>query len=144
MSCYAKWCDDVMLCKMMFMPKTHTHTPIVEYTTSLPLIFRLHRLFFGVSALTFRCKFCILLGTSFELLRLLFQRYSRWLFALRLIFRRYLALHSLWNNFWVENLHCAPLGTTSCSFGKLKLRSLERLFVASMILVMWFFSPAFP
>jgi hypothetical protein len=41
----------------------------------LPFIFRLHRLFFGVSALTFRCKFCILLGTSFELLCLLFQRY---------------------------------------------------------------------
>jgi hypothetical protein len=41
----------------------------------LSFIFRLHRLFFGVSALTFRCKFCIPLGTSFELLRLLFQRY---------------------------------------------------------------------
>jgi hypothetical protein len=32
---------------------------------SLSFIFRLHRLFFGVSALTFRCKFCIPLGTSF-------------------------------------------------------------------------------
>jgi hypothetical protein len=42
---------------------------------SLPFIFRLHRLFFGVSALTFRCKFCIPLETSFELLRLLFRRY---------------------------------------------------------------------
>jgi hypothetical protein len=49
----------------------------VEYTISLPLIFWLHRLFFGVSALTFRCKFCIPLGTSFELFRLLFRRYSR-------------------------------------------------------------------
>jgi hypothetical protein len=38
---------------MVFMPKTHTHTPIVEYTISLSLIFRLHRLFFGVTALTF-------------------------------------------------------------------------------------------
>ena len=137
-----------MLCKMMwwcyamrkwyFVPKTHTHIPIVEYTIFLPLIFRLHRLFFGVSALTFRCKFCIPLGTSFELLRLLFRRYSRWLFALRLIFRRYLALHSLWNDFWAENLHCAPLGTTFCIFGKLTLRSVERLFVALEILVMWF------
>ena len=69
---------------------------------SLLFIFRLHRLFFGVSALTFRCKFCIPLGTSFELLRL--------------IFRRYLALHSLRNDFWAENLRCAPLGTTFCSF----------------------------
>jgi hypothetical protein len=126
------WCNmmyDVMLCKMIFVPKTHI--PIMKYTISLPFIFRLHRLFFGVSALTFRCKFCIPLRTSFELLRLLFRRYSRWLFALRLIFRRYLALHSLWNNFWAENLHCAPFGTTFCSFGKLTLCSLERLFVAS-------------
>jgi hypothetical protein len=119
MLCYVKWCDNVMLCKMIFMPKTHTHTPIVEYTISLPLIFRLHRLFFGVSALTFRCKFCIPLGTSFELLRLLFRRYSRWLFALRLIFQRYLALHSLWNDFWAENLHCAPLGMTFVSSANL-------------------------
>jgi hypothetical protein len=125
----------------MFMPKTHTHTPIVKYTISLSLIFRLHRLFFGVSTLTFCCKFCNSLGTSFELLRLLFRRYSRWLFALRLIFRRYLALHSLWNDFWAENLHCAPLSTTFCSFSTLTLRSLERLFIASVILVMWFLSP---
>ena len=58
-----------------------THTSEASSTTfiplgiteiSLPLIFRLHRLFFGVSALTFRCKFCIPLGTSFELLHLYF------------------------------------------------------------------------
>jgi hypothetical protein len=128
-----------MLCKMISVPKTHI--PTVEYTISLPFIFRLHRLFFGVSALTFRCKLCIPLGTSFELLRLLFRWYSRWLFALRHIFRRYLALHSLWNDFWAENLHCAPLGTTFCSFGILTLRSLERLFVASVKLIIWFLAP---
>jgi hypothetical protein len=65
----------------------------------LPLIFRLHRLFFGVSALTFRCKpplgasspsisaestfifrckLCIPLGTTFELLLVFFS----FLFAL--------------------------------------------------------------
>ena len=33
-----------------------THIPTVEHTISLPFIFRLYRLFFGVSALTFRCK----------------------------------------------------------------------------------------
>jgi hypothetical protein len=44
--------------------------PLGMTEVSLPLIFRLHRLFFGVSALTFCCKFCIPLGTSFELLRL--------------------------------------------------------------------------
>jgi hypothetical protein len=128
-----------MLCKMIFVPKTHI--PIMEYTISLSFIFRFHRLFFGVSTLTFCCKFRIPLGTSFELLRLLFRRYSRWLFVLRLIFQRYLALHSLWNDFWAENLHCAPLGTTFCSFGKLTLCSLERLFVASVKLVMWFLAP---
>jgi hypothetical protein len=49
--------------------------PLGIIKVSLPFIFWLHRLFFGVSALTFRCKFCIPLGTSFELLRLLFRRY---------------------------------------------------------------------
>jgi hypothetical protein len=47
--------------------------PLGITEVSLPFIFRLHRLFFGVSALTFRCKFCI--GMSFELLRLLFRWY---------------------------------------------------------------------
>jgi hypothetical protein len=49
--------------------------PLGTTEVSLPFIFRLHRLFFDVSALTFRCKFCIPLGTSFKLLRLLFRRY---------------------------------------------------------------------
>jgi hypothetical protein len=49
--------------------------PLGMTEVSLPFIFRLHRLFFGVSALTFRCKFCIPLGTSFELLHLLFRWY---------------------------------------------------------------------
>jgi hypothetical protein len=39
----------------------------------LPLIFRPHRLLFGVSALTFRCKLCIPLGTTFELLLVFFS-----------------------------------------------------------------------
>jgi hypothetical protein len=49
--------------------------PLGMTKVSLPLIFRLHCLFFGVSALTFRCKFCIPLGMSFELLHLLFRWY---------------------------------------------------------------------
>jgi hypothetical protein len=147
MLCYAKWCDYVMLCEMMwwcyvmqndiYAKDTHSH-PHSGIHNLFAAYFLVSPLIFGVSALTFRCKFCIPLGTSFELLRLLFQRYSRWLFALRLIFQRYLALHSLWNDFWAENLHCAPLGTTFCIFDKLTLRSVERLFVASEILVMWF------
>ena len=54
---------------------TKAFVPLGTTKVSLPFIFWLHRLFFGVSVLTFRCKFCIPLGTSFELLRLLFRRY---------------------------------------------------------------------
>jgi hypothetical protein len=135
-SCH--WCDmvyDVMLCEMMWWydakndanaedthPHSHAEThnlcvPLGTIRICLPFIFRLHRLFFG-------CKFCIPLGTSFELLHLLFRRYKFCIplgtsfELLRLIFQRYLALHSLWNDFWAENLHCSPLGTTFCSIGK--------------------------
>jgi hypothetical protein len=116
-----------------------THIPTVEYTISLSFIFRLHRLFFDVSALTFHYKFCIPLGTSFELLRLLFRRYSRWLFTLRLIFRRNqrlffavssifplerllsrkLTMCSLRNDFLLlRQTYAAFLRTTFCCFGK--------------------------
>ena len=123
---YDVWChvmqNDVMIwCKMMSMPKTHTHTGIHKLCIPLGTTFELlHLLFWWY-------KFCIPLGMTFELLRLIFQRY--------------LALHSLWNDFWAENLHCAPLGTTLCIFGKLTLRSLERLFVTSVKVVMWFWTP---
>ena len=49
-----------MMQNMMLMPKTHTHMPRLKHTvsafpqeqpkSSLPFIFRLHRLFFGVSS----------------------------------------------------------------------------------------------
>jgi hypothetical protein len=126
---YAKW----------YLCRRYTHIPAVKHTISLPFIFRLHRLFFGVSAFTFRCKFCIPLGTSFELLRLLFRRYSRWLFALRLIFRRNqrlflavssafplerllsrkLTLRSLRNDLLLlRQTYTAFLRTTFCCFSK--------------------------
>ena len=111
---YAVWCNDMMQ-NIMLMPKTRTHTP----TQSLRPLRNdqcLFVVYISASLLIFRCKFCIPLGTSFELLRLLFRWYSRLLFAHRLIFRRYLAQHSLRNDFWAENLRCAPLGTTFCSF----------------------------
>jgi hypothetical protein len=104
--------NDVMIwCKMMRMPKTHTHTPTLEYTRlCIP------------SGTSFESKLCIPLRMTFELLHLLF-RWNKFCIPLGttfellcLIFRRYLALHSLWNDFWAENLHCAPLGTTFCSF----------------------------
>jgi hypothetical protein len=74
----------------------------------------LFAVYFSTAPLIFRCKLCIPLGTSFELLRLLFRRYKFCIplgtpfELLLLIFRQYLALHSLRN--------CAPLGTTFCSF----------------------------
>ena len=113
-----EWCDDFMLCKMIFVPKIHTHSHS-----------RIHNLFvvyFSASPLIFRCKFCIPLGMSFELLRLLFRRYSRWLFALRLIFRRNQRLFfAVSSAFPLERLLSR----------KLTLRSLEWLFVASAQLV---------
>jgi hypothetical protein len=142
MRCYAIWCDDMMQ-RMMLMPKTHipTETQSLRPLRNDQNFFIVH---FSASPLIFQCKFCIPLGTSFELLHLLFRRYSRWLFALRLIFRRYLALHSLWNDFWAENLYCAPLGTTFCSFGKLTLRSLGTTFCSFGKRYNAIFSSAFP
>jgi hypothetical protein len=142
---YAKW----------YLCRRYTHIPTMEYTITLPFIFRLHRLFFGVSALTFLCKFCIPLGTSFELLRLLFRRYSRWLFALRLIFRRNqrlffavssafplerllsrkLTLCSLRNDFlWLRQTYVAFLRTTFCCFGKSFAAFLRTTFVVNWLL----------
>jgi hypothetical protein len=102
---YANECPDTHL-------RSHIKTP-----HSLRNDWNLIAIYFSVAPLIFRCKFCIPLETSFELLHLLFRWYFlRWLFALCLIFRWYLALHSLRNDFWAENLRCAPLGTTFCSF----------------------------
>jgi hypothetical protein len=144
---------DVMLCEMMrwydakndaSAEDTHPHWN-TQSLRSIRNNQNLFAVYFSASPLIFRCKFCIPLGTSFELLRLLFRRYfSRWLFALRLIFQRYLALHSLWNDFWAENLHCAPLGTTFCSFSKLTLRSLWATFCSFDETCTVIFSFAFP
>jgi hypothetical protein len=109
------WCN--VSCK--WMPKHTRIRSFIHNLHSLRNDWNLFAVYFSAAPLTFRCKFCIPLGTSFELLRLLFRRYLCLLFALRLIFRRYLALHSLRNDFWAENLRCAPLGTAFCSFGML-------------------------
>jgi hypothetical protein len=70
----------------------------------LPFIFRLHRLFFGVSALTFRCKFCIPFGTTFELQRLL-NFFAFYFGGIRVDFSRF-ALY--FGGIWL----CIPFGTT--------------------------------
>jgi hypothetical protein len=127
---YDVWCDvmrnDVMIwCKTMKMPKTHPYTHTGTHKLCIPLGMTLELFspfILRCSSLIFRCKFYIPLGTSFELLRLLFRRYKFCIplgtsFEIfRLIFRRYLALHSLWTDFWAKNLRCAPLGMTFCSF----------------------------
>jgi uncharacterized CHY-type Zn-finger protein len=79
-SCH--WCDmmyDVMLCddmmrEIMLMPKTHSHAKTQSFCP-LRNDQNLFAAYFSASPLIFRCKFCIPLGTSFELLRLLFQWY---------------------------------------------------------------------
>jgi hypothetical protein len=120
---------DVMLCEMMWWYDAKwwgcwRHTPTRPHWNTQAL----HPLgmSFELLHLLFRWyKFCIPLGISFELLHLLFRRYKFCIplgmtfELLRLIFRPYLALHSLWNDFWAENLRCAPLGATFCSFGNL-------------------------
>jgi hypothetical protein len=124
MWCYVKWCDDMMQ-NDEDAKDTHPHAHTGTHKLCIPLGTTLESsspFIFRCSPFIFRCKFCIPLGTSFELLRLLFRRYKFCIplgttfELLRLIFRWYLALHSLWNDFWAENLRCTPLGTTFCSF----------------------------
>jgi hypothetical protein len=118
MWCYAKWCDEMMQNDNDAEDTySHSHTR-TQSLHSLRNDWNLFAVYFLASPFIFRCKFCIPLGTSLELLCLLFRRYKFCIplgttfELLHLIFRRYLALHSLWNDFWAENLHCAPLGTT--------------------------------
>jgi hypothetical protein len=117
------WMQWMMWCIVQMNVQTHASeaTPrlCIPLGTTLgsssPFIFR-------CSPFIFWCKFCVPLGMTFELLRLLFRRYKFCIplgttfELLRLIFRWYLALHSLRNDFWAEKLRCAPLGTTFCSF----------------------------
>jgi hypothetical protein len=117
--CMSKWMFMNAMYDVMYhaneCPNTHIRS-FIHKLHSLRNDWNLFVVYLSAAPLIFRCKFCIPLGTSFELLCLLLRRYSRWLFALRLIFWRYLALHSLRNDFWAENLRCAPLGTAFCSF----------------------------
>jgi hypothetical protein len=78
---YAMQNDVMMLCyeKKVFVPELRTHIPAIKY------------IIFFVSALTFRCKLCIPLGTSLELLRLLLSAESALTFRCKL---------------------CSPLGTS--------------------------------
>ena len=124
---YATWCMMLMLCKMMWWCYVMQNDICAVDTYPCN---RAHTLF--ISAFIFRCK--PPLGASspstFSGIRVDFSRFAFYLGGISVDFSLY-ALHSLWNDFGAENLHCAPFGTTFCDFGKLTLRSLERLFVAS-------------
>jgi hypothetical protein len=99
-----EWCN--VMCKWMSGTHTRSQTQTLHPLRNDFWVFKLCiplGTTFELFHLLFRWhKFCIPLGTTFELLRL--------------IFRWYLALHSLWNDFWAENLCCASLGMTFCSF----------------------------
>jgi hypothetical protein len=117
------WIQWMMWCSVQMNVQTHAYEATPRHYIPLGTTLESSSSFiFRCSPLTFRCKFCIPLGTSFELLCLLFRRYKFCIplgtsfELLCLIFRRYLALHSLRNDFWAENLRYAPLGTTFCSF----------------------------
>ena len=106
---WCHWCDmmwDVMLCDMMRWydakndanaEDTHPHWN-TQSLRPLRNDRNLFAVYFSASPLIFRCKFCIPLGTSFELLRLLFRRY-------RVDFSRF-ALY--FGGIWL----CIPFGTT--------------------------------
>jgi hypothetical protein len=148
--CYAKWCDDVMLCKMIFCAED-THIPAMGHNLLYQYWLFHYKPPLGASspftsaesAFIFRCKFCIPLGTSLELLRLLLRRYKlciplgtslellrlllrryqRWLFAvcsaflLERLWSRKLTLRSLRNDFlWLRQTYSAFLRTTFCCF----------------------------
>jgi hypothetical protein len=116
------WMQWMMWCIVQMNIHTHTYEATSRLCIPLGTTEISFAVYFSASPLIFRCKFCIPLGTSFELLRLLFQWYKfciplgTYFELLRLTFRRYLALHFLRNDFWVENLLCAPLGMTFCRF----------------------------
>jgi hypothetical protein len=115
------WCKEWCQCRRLTPTRPHWNTQSLRPLRNDRYLLAVY---FSASPLIFRCKFCIPLGTSFELLRLLFRRYKFCIplgtsfELLRLIFRRYLALHSLRNDFWAENIHYALLGTTFCSFSE--------------------------
>jgi hypothetical protein len=120
MLCYVRWC---LLRRCTRIPATKH---IIFYKPPLGASSPFTS---AESAFIFRCK--PPLGASspftFSGIRVDFSRFAFYLGGISVDFSLY-ALHSLWNDFGAENLHCAPSGAAFCGFGKLTLRSLERLF----------------
>jgi hypothetical protein len=131
---YAMRNDAMMLCCVRWcLFRRYTHIPAIKHIIFYKPPLGASSLFTSAeSAFIFRCK--PPLGASspftFSGIRVDFSRFAFYLGGISVDFSLY-ALHSLWNDFGAENLHCAPFGTAFCDFGKLTLRSLERLFVVS-------------
>jgi hypothetical protein len=109
--CMSKWMFMNAMYDVMWHANECPNTHIRSHNHNLHSLRNYWSLFvayFSASSLIFWCKFCIPLGTSFELLRLLFRRYSRWLFALRVIFWQYSALHSIRNDFEQKTYAALP------------------------------------
>jgi hypothetical protein len=123
---YAMQNDVMMLCyeKKVFVPELRTHIPAIKY------------IIFFVSALTFRCKLCIPLGTSLELLRLLLSAESALTFRCKLCIPLGTSLELLRLLLSAELALtfrcklCIPLGT-SLEQKTYTAFFLERLFIAS-------------
>jgi hypothetical protein len=138
---YAMRNDAMMLCCVRWcLFRRYTHIPAIKHIIFESALSFYYKPPLGASspftsaesAFIFRCK--PPLGASspftFSGIRVDFSRFAFYLGGISVDFSLY-ALHSLWNDFGAENLHCAPFGTAFRDFGKLTLRSLERLFVAS-------------
>jgi hypothetical protein len=121
---YAMQNDVMMLCyeKKVFVPELHTHISAIKY------------IIFFVSALNFRCKLCIPLGTSLELLRLLLSVESALTFRCKLCIPLGTSLELLRLLLSAESALtfrcklCIPLGT-SLEQKTYTALLLERLFV---------------
>ena len=129
MLCYVRWC--------LFRKYTYSCDKIQSFESALSFYYKpplgaSSPFTSAESAFIFRCK--PPLGASspftFSGIRVDFSRFALYLGGISVDFSLY-ALHSLWNDFGAENLHCAPFGTAFYGFSKPTLRSLERLFVTS-------------
>ena len=125
---YAIWCMMLMLCEMMRWCYVMQNDVYSEGTgTSCD---KSHNLFESVLTFCYKPPLGASSPFTFSGIRVDFSRFAFYLGGISVDFSLY-ALHSFWNDFGAENLHCAPFGTTFCDFVRLTLRSLERLFVAS-------------
>jgi hypothetical protein len=122
MLCYVRW----------YLFRRYTHIRVMNHIISCkPPLGASSPFTLAGSAFIFRYKPPLGASSPFTFgdIRVDFSRFAFYLGGISVDFSLY-ALHSLWNDFGAENLHCAPFGTAFCNFSRLTLRSLERLFLA--------------